>query len=688
MIQANLDLESFYQQLPENDVLKTIAYEGDLKITNTSNKQFKYPTVSNLCLHPKTCYELEFILGEIAEKSFWKCEECRKSFVKEDLCKDFRYKVQNEFNEFVTNIMIIEGKLFNKSSRKARYLNHFTNPQVKIHMRGLYQRYVATEGSINQIIINELKKSQKIKTGTNQRIQYWAFCLQDKVKITIPVRIIGCNHPECYELTSLLQVQSQKQEQFYVCSYPGCDNPRKKIDISTIENLFSSITIDEDLLKIIKQSSLSSMKFVFNYQTQKFEEDVYREQGQIIDPVIQKYFLKNSKEIKVAFAEFQKQVLSLVAQVCQNDLFKDQPNLEKLLAQHKFRNLEINMKDKQTDMIIEQPVRCKNCTNFSTCLDLKSYACEFIKRKLIKQTDLFKCPICQTPFQGNMVQSMLQNYIYLDQNLLFRMFKDLSYVNTTKFQYLGRQYMIQEFQERQVLTKTEYINALTPKNPSQKVEFKSIFCSFNKNQKLDIPLVLFNCPISTVIDFDTFYLQLEKCNFDLSSGLILCKCQTCNTTPIKSLSGSIFYHEAFDYALKKYYSSNSKSMSFSYDFQKDTLTNSGALADTAALKNAQVPKKMGFLDMLNEEEYQKIFGEKKLEGKTFQILSITQTDVFDGIAITYNKDGIDSNIVERKEQMNANLKNDQTLKQYNFVIKEMKLELNNNPIVQNLDLKG
>lgn len=74
-------------------MLKTIAYEGDLKITNTSNKQFKYPTVSNLCLHPKTCYELEFILGEIAEKSFWKCEECRKSFVKEDLCKDFRYKV-------------------------------------------------------------------------------------------------------------------------------------------------------------------------------------------------------------------------------------------------------------------------------------------------------------------------------------------------------------------------------------------------------------------------------------------------------------------------------------------------------------------------------------------------------------------------------------------------------------------
>ncbi|CAD8206532.1 unnamed protein product [Paramecium octaurelia] len=688
MNQSNQDLESIYQNLPESAVLETIAYDADLKVTNTDNKQFKYPTISKVCVHPKTCFELENILYQIQINGAWKCEECKNICQTDGLCKDFRYKVQMEFNEFVTNIMIIEGKLFNKSSRKARYLNHFSTQQVRVHMKGLYQRYVATEGSINQIIINELKKSQKIKTGTNQRIQYWAFCLQDKVKITIPVRIIGCNHPECYELTSLLQIQSQKQEQFYVCAYPGCDNPRKKIDISTIESLFSSITIDEDLLKIIKKSSLNSMKFNFNYQIQKFEEDVQRKNGQIVDPIIEKYFDKNKKEIKVPFEEFQKQVQSLVAQVCQNDLFKDQPNLEKLLAQHKFRNLEINMKDKLTDMIIEQPVRCKNCTNFSTCLDLKSYACEFIKKKLISQVEVFKCPICQTSFQGNMIKSMLWNYIYLDQNLIFRMFKDLSYVSTAKFQYLGRQYMIQEFQERQVLTKAEYINALSKKNPNLKVEFKSISCSFNKNQKLDIPLLLFKCPLSTVIDFDTLYLQLEKCNFDIEKGLIFCKCQTCNTSPIKSLSGQIFYHEAFDYALKKFQQSKNKSTSFSYDFQSDSLTNSEAFTDTGAFDNISAPKKMGFLDMLNEEEYQKIFGEKKLEGRTFQILSITQTDVFDGIDIKYNKQGIESNLAERKEQMNNNLKNDQTLKKYNFVIKEMNLQLNDNPIVHSLNFQG
>ncbi|CAD8182817.1 unnamed protein product [Paramecium pentaurelia] len=686
MIQQ-FNLESNYQSLPDSIILQTISYEPDVKVVDSNNKQFLRPTVSKQCIHPKVCFEFETIVDKIQQEGYWQCEVCKTVCQQTDLCKDFRYQVNIEFNEFVTNVMIIEGKLFNKSSRKKRYLEHFTKMNIKTHLKNLYQRYVATESSINQIIIREQKNSQKINTGTNQRIQYWAFCLQDKVKITIPVRIIGCRHPECYELTSLIQLQVQGQEQFYVCVYPGCDNPKKRIDISTIDSLFNSLSIDEDLLQIIKKSSPSSMKFIFNYQTQKFEEDVFREKGRIIDPTINNFYQKNSKDINISFDEFQKQVQQQVAQICQNDLFVECPQLEKELSSYKFRNLEINMKDQLTDMIIEQPVRCKYCTNFSKCLDLKSYACEFIKKKLRKNTDKFKCPLCQTEFKVSLASCALSTNIYLDQNLLFRMFKDLSYIQTQKFSYLGQQYMIQEFQERQVLTKADYINSLKQKGSSLKIEFKTIFCSLNKNQKLSIPLLLQNCPNKLVIDFQTLYQQMEQCNFKLDNGLILCKCSSCNTNPIKKLAGQIFYHEAFDYALKKFYQSKSNQISFSFDFMNDNLTQSQAVADSSALQNITTPQRMGFLDMLNDEDYQNIFGKKLLEGRTFQILNITE-NLFDGIDVKFNQEGVQNNLQEKKDSMNQIFKNDQTLSKFKFEIKGIQLQLNDNPILSNLDFQA
>ncbi|CAD8119262.1 unnamed protein product [Paramecium sonneborni] len=684
------NLEQIYQQLPEANI-QTISYDLDLKIINEEDKekkQYQYPTITKECMHPKDCYELEFIMKEMQAGGAFQCKICKKSATKvEDLVKDLRYRVRIEFNEFVTNIMIIEGKLFNKSSRKKRFLDFFTKIEIRILFKGLFERFVPKEASINQLLIQELRSNSTQRSGTKQRYEFWAFCLQDKVKITIPVRIIGCKHLECYELTSLLLLQQEQQEPFYCCNYPGCDNINKKIDISSIQNLFSKIVIDNDLLQLIKISNPYSMKFVFNYQTQKFEEDVTRQNGKIIDPTIEKYFQKNCQNPKISFENFQQQVFQQLAQVCQNDLFKDSQQqlqqLEKLLRYQKYRNFDVDMKDQLTGMIIEQPVRCKNCKDLSKCLDLKSYCCEFIKTKIESApTDSFACPLCKTKYQSKILQCSLQNYIYLDQNLLSRIFKELSYRTSFKFTYQGRDYMMQEFQERSKLSKQDYIDDLKAKKQNLNIEFKSITCKLNQNQKLQIPLLIGQCPLKTVIDFSTFYQLLINCEFRLDQGLIVCKCSECNTKPIKQISGNIFFHEAFDHALKQFYKTNSTQTSFSFDFQRDQLTSSFAIPDQQALNIVNMNKRQGFLDMLNDEEYQSVFGQKTFDGKFFQILKIEQ-NVCDGVSIECNAQGVASNLKEKKDQMNEYAQNNQDLKKWGFKVQTIQIQLHNDQIITN-----
>ena len=82
-----------------------------------------------------------------------------------------------------------------------------------------------------------------------------------------------------------------------------------------------------------------------------------------------------------------------------------------------------------------------------------------------------------------------------------------------------------------------------------------------------MPLLLKQCPLKSVIDFDTFYLEMQKISFDLENkGLILCQCEECNKKPIKKIAGNIYYHEAFGLALEEFKKTNSKDKSFKYDF--------------------------------------------------------------------------------------------------------------------------
>jgi hypothetical protein len=70
-----------------------------------------------------------------------------------------------------------------------------------------------------------------------------------------------------------------------------------------------------------------------------------------------------------------------------------------------------------------------------------------------------------------------------------------------------------------------------------------------------------------MIDFDTFYEEMVKINFNIEEkGLTFCKCTFCNRYPITSYIKSIFYHEALGEALREFKKSNLKVPSFKYDF--------------------------------------------------------------------------------------------------------------------------
>jgi hypothetical protein len=57
------------------------------------------------------------------------------------------------------------------------------------------------------------------------------------VKLTIPVRIIGCKHKECYDITSLLAFQKENpDEKVYYCVADGCYS---KLDISNVQTMFT-----------------------------------------------------------------------------------------------------------------------------------------------------------------------------------------------------------------------------------------------------------------------------------------------------------------------------------------------------------------------------------------------------------------------------------------------------------------
>ncbi|CAD8081463.1 unnamed protein product [Paramecium primaurelia] len=685
-----------------------------LSLLNLQKVRYKNPALTIYCQHYKFCFEMQEALQEIEKKKYYQCPYCSsQAKCQTDLVQDWRVKAYQEFNELVEDVTIIKGIMVNKyTGNKTK--NFFMIDECSNQFFKMFER-ASQDNSINFLIQKDLEKQNLNQQG---KINFWNFCLLDRVKINIPVRIFGCKHYECYELTSLLLYwqQHRQKKEYFECNHAGCSSrlritnnakiqtsrqsiqtqnqDSKQIEekerILDLQTLFSGICIDLDLLNAINKSNPSSFKFYYNKQTKKIEEDINRVNDQLNDPFIFKFYQQNKDlQNKVSFQVFQKLIFQQAMPISQGDLLQEDKKLGKSVALNKYRNYKVKMIDQYTQLIIEYPVRCKFCKDLTVCMDMRSYIADFIYQKTMNPFKYYTCPLCKTQQTGQMFKVLIQNYIYLDQNMLSYMFKDMSYTKGTNiFEYKGEQYMLQEFMDRQKITRETYIASLT----ERQVLFKQLFCGVKQDLRIKQPLIIQNCPQKKIVDFKSFYEKLKEINFDLENEeLILCKCSSCYSKPIKSFIGNIYFHEAFHEALNKFYlhKESEQDIEFTYKFTDNEIDsmiirktiptknhkikivqNNDAIRDSSNLRNLYGDE--GFLDLMNDEEYQKFFLKTDIEGYAYKAYRMIQN--IGQIQIYYQQEGIHANVKELVENFNKNVNQD--LKKFLFKLSSIQIHLN------------
>ncbi|CAD8109094.1 unnamed protein product [Paramecium primaurelia] len=686
--------------------LKDMIYDT-LSLGISYNAKFRYrnPALTKRCIHYNSCFEMEEALKDIQQNKFYQCPHCyQQAKSPADLVEDWRVQAYKEFNIIVENVTIIKGIVVNKYIRnKKKYLDFFLIEECARQFLKMFER-VSYDTSIYSMIQKELVSQ---KSNNQTIINFWCFCLLDKVKINVPVRIQGCKHYECYELTSLLffQEQNRKKQEFLNCNQPGCSNRLKiaHIDytkqpdtlktpqteeqdkINDIITLFSGICVDLDLLNAIKLSNPYPLKFYYNQDTGKIQEDVIIENGKYVDPVIKAvYYQHPDFHIKTTFEEFQKQIQQQAMSVSQGDLLQDDKQLGKKISLYKYRNYKVKMQDQLTKLTIEYPVRCKLCTDLQVCMDMRSYIADFNYQKKVNPTKIYSCPLCKKPQNKSMIQTQIQNYIYLDTNMLSYMFKDMSYTNGTNiFEYQGEQYMLQEFMDRYKIKREDYIKELN----ERQVVFKQLFCAVNFDLRIKLPLLLQNCLEKHIVDFKSFYEELKKIDFDYEQqGLILCKCVHCYRNPIKSFVGNIYFHEPFYEALNKFYKIqnpvNDKEFTYKFaDNEQDSMVVVGYIVSSNP-KIKVVQKLETDYNPIDKDDiyydwkYQQLFQRRDISGFFFN-LKIMQ--IYIGIFSVYlEKDKIYVDLQSARKFINSNIS--LQLKQYSFQITKIVLQLKSDTI--------
>ncbi|CAK64859.1 unnamed protein product (macronuclear) [Paramecium tetraurelia] len=628
-----------------NQALNSIIFDTFSLLNPVTKERYRNPALTKNCLHHKACFELEEALKEIQQQKLYQCPHCnQQAFSKYDLVQDWRVEAYKEFNEEVDEVIIIKGMMFNKCCRnKYKYLNFFTQPEYYKQFEQIFER-VENDMQIVSLIRRDLQQQQI--QNNNNKIIYLCFCLLDKVKINIPVRIRGCQHYECYELTSLLnfQIENRKKIQYLECKQPFCSNRlriahknysiqsvpiSKELDeqqkILDIQTLFSGISVDLDLLNVIKKSNPSSFKFYYNKKTENIEEDINKIDGKAVDPFIVKFYLQHPDvQQKMQYQEFQKIIQQQTILATQGGLLQEEQDLSKQLTLQRYRNYQVNMIDKLTQLTIEYPVRCKLCRDLEVCMDIRSYIAQFIYFKKFFLAKGFSCPICNQQLGQQILRMNIQNYIYLDPNILSYMYQNMSNIIDTKiFEYHGEQYMLQDFKNRQKIKREDYVASLLDRI----VVFRQLFCRVNFELRIRQPLILYNCPDRKIVDFKSFYQELKKINFDLEKqGLILCRCNYCYRNPIKFIAGQIYFHEAFYEALNKYYQiqdNNQNESHFTYTFadtERDSYIKTVQLI--LPLKINFQRENGSFWDMMSDEKYQSLFRGSEIQGYKFKLFAI------------------------------------------------------------------
>ncbi|CAD8212704.1 unnamed protein product [Paramecium pentaurelia] len=670
-----------YDDIPDAD-LSIISYDL-VQLQVNGIESVKQPVITKDCIHvnQQQLLSCQDAVNQIESKNrFVQCLCGKKAESIKHLRKDVRGIAQKLFHNITQFVQVIEGILTHKYSRKKIYTDTISQaPQdasLQNFVRTLYKRYHESNSISNLILKQGFQGSC---------YDFWAYCLLDKIKIIIPTRIIGCSHPACYELTSLLCYQKQcdlnkddsriirdinDKSIIFHCSYPGCEN---KIDIQTLPLMLSKLFIDQELLNLLNSAPSIQFKFTYDLKNKRFKKDF-----QDRDP----YILNIHQNLDNATYN---SIMVQIQSIIQLNISQE---IQEKLNQQKYQIRKINLIDPLNGKQVEFPVRCIKCTDYNRCADIRTYVAYYFKNKK-KQgiSEQINCPICNNILETK--TGLLNNLIYFDQNIISRMFKDSTVNDPKQFDYNGKLYMLEEFLSKQKFSKNTYTSILKQRKNNdgtyvKEVEFNSLKCILNPNRKLQYPLIIKNCQKNSYIDFESFYEKMVECKFKIpEEGLQLCLCQEyCSKNPIKKYTTSLFYHEALGDALQSLKNDGLSPQKFKYNFEEEkfclVLGNKNTTDTGIDKKIIQEGRfNAGFIDLLTDEEYMQAFRIKTVMGKEYQIKAMTQ-DIIKGLQSTHDASGIKIDVDTKVNQMNQTANED--LKKYQFEVTGMSVEMNNDLI--------
>ncbi|CAD8185766.1 unnamed protein product [Paramecium octaurelia] len=669
MNQKHFTLQNSIQYLKEYNGFQEFT---QIKLTDHNKKRYIYPVLTLKCIHIKYATNLETVLDEINLKGLFVCECKNTANHPSQLQKDIRWGANEEINEIFDEGTVIHNKLFHNFQRARRYNAALTDQIVLSSLKKLLEQQ-------NSRIISKILQRQGQNFQNQKNIIFKAICLLDSVSLNIPVRFNNCEHPECYDLASLLvylkenskiQGQADKLIQFQ-CKQRTC---QVKVDISTVKNLFDNIYIDKELLKLIQKGLPSIYKYIYNPNSQQIQQDFLIQSKIIVDrQIYQRYQQEVNQQALAsneAYQQFQKLVMEFAHSILQRTSIVQ---TEQKLRLFKYKEFEVQPMIEK----IEQPARCINC-HISQVMELKYLLSDFQKQK-----DLYKqqirpliCPLCQNNHKYTVY---IPNVIYFDKNLFDAQEQGFLEKSGEIHIYNGKKLMKEEFQQKQKVELEEFKKILQNENQNQVCTFTQLYCCSNPAIRISWPLVLKNCPEQRIVDFESFYnriQQLDVKNYH-EKCLKFCNCQYCSDNPFsfEEIVFNVYYHEAFYIALTQFNKSKLKfePYQFTYDFQSNRIIEESI--HTISSKSIIINEKSfikGFKTI--QDEYQAMFDQKQIQGYQYQIVSNQLTTQF--AIIENTREGYIGESKTQLKEINEKIQNNKVAKQYRFEIDKTEFQTN------------
>ncbi|CAD8092728.1 unnamed protein product [Paramecium primaurelia] len=666
----------------QNSIQYLQQYQGllnytQIKLTDENNNRYKYPVITLNCDHTRFALNLETVLQSINQQGYFTCL-CKNITINHprQLQKDIRWNSNEEINEIFEFGVVIHNYLFHQFLRAKKFnqvlQQNFVLQQIKILM-----------DSQNSINISQILQS--ISKNNQNQIIFKVICLLDFVQINFPVRFIQCQHPECYDLASILIYQQENsnnnsqidQLKQFKCKQRQC---KVKVDISTQEKIFQNIYLDKELLKLIKKELPTIYKYIYNPITLKIQQDCFIQDDVIIDPQIYQIYKQEFKQqfsaLDKDYQDYQKQVIKITQTVLQRT---PDVKIEQNLRLHRYKLFQVE----EMDQNIEQPARCVNCP-ISNVMNLKSIISNFYsqKRKYKQDIRYIECVLCETLYSFNVNISKI---VYFDTNLFDAQEQGLlENVDKKKKRYNGKKFMKEEFMSKQKLDLSDFKQYLQQKLQCQQFTFFNLYCNYNSRNLIKLPLILKNCPDQRIIEFESFYNRIEQIQINdyEQKCLQFCNCQYCsnNRFSFKEFPFNVYFHEAFYKALIDFDAQNRNQNILTYDFEFNCIIekqNNLQIQQKSIPIDKQYFKQHGFVPLLGDEQYQDLFQIKNIcENIQRQVVKNEIDTVL--ATLTNTQEGYEGST--KKEMINQKMKNNIIANKWGFEIIKTETQFLNNEL--------